>query len=56
MAARLTALGILDLSVCETRMDIEGVESESVYPFVRTVPFGPVEVNRLLEEENYVYF
>ena len=56
LAARLTALGILDISVCETRMDIEGVQEESVYPFVRTVPFGPAEVSRLLDEENYVYF
>lgn len=56
LAARLSALGILDISVCETRLSLEGAEKDSVYPFVDTVPFGPAEVDRLLVEENYVYF
>lgn len=56
LAARLSALGILDISVCEVRLSKKGGDSESVYPFVGTVPFGPAEVDRLLNEENYVYF
>lgn len=56
LAARLSALGILDISVCEIRLNREGGDKDSVYPFVGTVPFGPTEVNRLLDEENYVYF
>lgn len=56
LAARLSALGIIDISVCETRLRLEGVNKESVYPFVGTVPFGPTEVDRLLRKENYIYF
>jgi len=56
LAARLSALGVLDINVCETRLNSFGANKESVYPFVGTVLFGPSEVNRLLDEENYVYF
>lgn len=56
LAAKLTALGVLDISVCETRLNSFGADKESVYPFVSTVPFGPAEVSRLLDQENYVYF
>jgi len=56
LAAKLSALGILDISVCEVRLNRNGGDKESVYPFVGTVLFGPTEVNRLLNEENYVYF
>lgn len=56
LAAKLTALGILDINVCEVRLNREGGTKDSVYPFVGTVPFGPAEVDRLLSEENYVYF
>ena len=56
LAARLTALGILDIGVCEVRLNRQGGDKDSVYPFVGTVPFGPIEVKRLLDEENYVYF
>ena len=56
LAARLTALGVLDINVCERRLNYSGASKESVYPFVDTIPFGPREVNRLLDEDGYVYF
>lgn len=56
LAARLSALGVIDINVCETRLSALNANEQTVYPFVGTVPFGPTEVNRLLEEENYVYF
>lgn len=55
-AAQLSALGLLDIAVCETRLDYEGVNAQDVYPFVGKVSFGPAEINRLLNEENFVYF
>lgn len=55
-AARLTALGAVDIVVCETRMDHEGIEASSIYPFVGTVPFGPQEIDSLLTEQDYIYF
>ena len=56
MAARLTAFQVVDIRVCETWMGGEGVEKSELPPFVSTVPSGPVEAKRLMEEEHYVYF
>lgn len=56
LAARLTAFQVVDIRVCETWMGGEGVEKSQLPPFVTTVPFGPAETKRLMEEERYVYF
>lgn len=56
LAARLTAFEVVDVRVCETRMGILGREKSALVPFVGTVPFGPAEVDRLLNQEKYVYF
>ena len=55
-AAQLSALGLLDISVCETRLRYEGIGSDEVYPFVGKVLFGPAEIDRLINEEEYIYF
>ncbi len=56
LAARLTAFGVIEINVCETRMGSMGLQPNHLFPFVGTVPFGPAEVSRLLEEEDYLYF
>ncbi len=56
LAARLSAFGVIDVAVCRTRMGVLGQDPAVLYPFVSTVPFGPAEVNRVLNEEQYVYF
>ncbi|WP_317933389.1 DsrE family protein [Halioxenophilus sp. WMMB6] len=56
LAARLTAFNIVDIRVCETRLADLGEPREGLVPFVDTVPFGPAEINRLLNEEHYVNF
>ena len=55
-AAQLSALGVLDIAVCETRVRYSGLDPEKVYAFVDKVPFGPAEVNRLIGDESYTYF
>ena len=55
-AAQLAAFGILDISVCETRLGFDDIEMSEVYPFVSTVPFGPAEEDRLITKEKYIYF
>ena len=55
-AAELSALGVLDIAVCETRVRYRGLDADKVYAFVDKVPFGPSEVNRLLNDESYIYF
>lgn len=56
LAARLTAFGVVDIRVCETRMGVLGRGREALLPFVGTVPFGPAEEQRLIDEKNFVYF
>lgn len=56
LAARLTAFGVIDVSVCQTRMGVLGQDPSGLFPFVKTVPFGPLEVERLLNQKEYVYF
>jgi intracellular sulfur oxidation DsrE/DsrF family protein len=56
LAARLSAFGVVDVRVCETQSGIMGRSRSSIHPFIGTVPFGPTEVKRLLDQQSYVYF
>ena len=56
MAARLSALGVVDIKVCETWMGGEKIDRSQLLPFVSTVHNGPQEVLRLLNEGDYSYF
>ncbi len=56
LAARLSAFGVVDVRVCETQSGIMGRSRSSIHSFIGTVPFGPTEVQRLLDQKNYVYF
>ena len=56
LAAKLSALNVVDVKVCETRLGMISAEDKKLVPFVGTVPFGPSEVKRLIERERYVYF
>ncbi|MEH6569418.1 MAG: acyl-CoA transferase [Halioglobus sp.] len=56
LAARLSALGVVDIKACETWMGGASVKVEDLQPFVDTVPYGPSEINRLVKERNYLYF
>ncbi len=56
LAARLSAFEVLEIKVCETRMGVLGRNKSVLQPFVDTVPFGPREIDRLLDDEHYVYF
>jgi intracellular sulfur oxidation DsrE/DsrF family protein len=56
LAARLSALEIIDIKVCQVSYEKEGLDKSTLLPFVSTVPFGPAEVNRLLEDQKYSFF
>jgi intracellular sulfur oxidation DsrE/DsrF family protein len=56
LAARLSAFGVVDVQVCVTQTGIMGRDRSSVHSFIGTVPFGPSEVKRLLNQQSYVYF
>jgi len=54
-AARLDALDIVDVKICQTMMEVRGVERDDIPTFIEQVPQGPAEVDRLVTE-GYVYF
>lgn len=56
LAAKLTALDVIRVRVCETQMAEQGLDRGDLLPFVETVPFGPEEEARLRSEEDFVYF
>jgi intracellular sulfur oxidation DsrE/DsrF family protein len=56
LAAKLAAFRVIDIRVCEASAQIMGLDIETRFPFVGTVPYGPTEITRLIEVEKYVYF
>ena len=56
LAAKLTALKVIDVKVCKYSFVKEGLDNKNLLPFVSTVPFGPDEVVRLIEQAKYRYF
>ena len=56
LAARLSALKVVDIKVCRTRLRFLEADTANLYPFVGSVPFGPAEIERLTSVEKYVYF
>lgn len=56
LAASLSALGVVDIKACLTWMGGYSVGEARLQPFVSTVPNAPAELNRLVTEQNYIYF
>jgi len=56
LAAKLSALKVVDIKVCETQSHGLGLDLKTLLPFVGTVPVGPVEESHLIEVEKYIYF
>ena len=56
LAARLSALEVIDIKVCQVSYEKQGLDKSTLLPFVSTVPFGPAEVTRLLEDQQYDFF
>jgi len=56
LAARLSAFEVVDIKICRTRLRFLEQNQVVLFPFVSTVAFGPDEIARLTDEENYVHF
>jgi len=50
LAAKLDALKIIEVKMCQTRMRSLGLDNEDIPGFIELVPFGPGEVERLTGE------
>lgn len=55
LAARLDALNVINVQVCEVQMAVEGLSINDLPHFVETIPYGPDEKTRLLKK-GYQYF
>lgn len=47
-AAKLAALGGVQISICQAEMRARGIASDQVPSFLRQLPYGPDEVERLI--------
>lgn len=56
LAAKLSALNVVDIKVCRTRLRYLETDVDQLYPFVGSVPFGPAEIERLTGAAGFVYF
>ena len=56
LAARLSALAVIDIKVCQVSYEREGLDKSTLLPFVTTVPFGPAEISRLRDDQQYELF
>ena len=54
-AARLDAFDVVDIRICQTMMDARGIGPDDIPSFIEQVPYGPGEVERLVED-GYLYF
>ena len=55
-SAQLSALGLIDVKICETWLRRNRHELTELFPFISPVPFGADELDRLVEEEAYTEF
>ena len=51
-AAKLAALGGVQISICQTQMRKRGIAADQVPSFLRRVPYGPGEVERLVGQNH----
>lgn len=54
-AARLDAFDVVDVRICRTMLDMQGIERNDIPSFIEQVPLGPDEVERL-RQQGYVSF
>ncbi|MGB5177836.1 MAG: hypothetical protein WBP44_03795 [Gammaproteobacteria bacterium] len=54
-AARLDAFDVVDVKICQTMLEVQGIARDDIPSFIEQVPFGPDEVERL-RQQGYVAF
>lgn len=56
LAARLSALNLVDIKVCRVWMGGQSIKEDELLPFIDTVDYWRDEVKRLEQKEGYVSF
>ena len=54
-AERLDAYDVVDVKICRSMMERQGIGSDDIPAFIEQVPYGPGEVQRLVRK-GYIYF
>ena len=54
-AARLDAFDVVDVKICQSMLDMQGIDRDDIPSFIEQVPLGPGEVERL-RQQGYVAF
>lgn len=54
-SAKLTALGIVQIEICERWMGANGLNATQLQPFVKTVRYAPARITEL-KNAGYIYF
>ena len=54
-SAKLTALGVVQIEICERWMGTNGVKASQLQPFVKTVRYAPARISAL-KDDGYIYF
>ena len=56
LAAKLTALNVVDIKICDTWMEGNNLFTKDLQPFVGVANNAAAEAKRLVSQENYQYF
>ncbi len=56
LAQKLTNDGVIHIQVCRGWLKHQNIPLSALPDFVDTVDYAPVEINRLIQDEGYVYF
>ncbi|MDZ7783061.1 MAG: hypothetical protein U5K56_09105 [Halioglobus sp.] len=56
LAARLSALQVIEVKACRAWMGSHGIDEAELLPFIETVALGPALVRELVRERDYVRF
>lgn len=56
LAARLSALQVIEVKACRAWMGSHGIDAAELLPFIETVALGPALVRELVRERDYVQF
>jgi len=54
-SAKLTALGVVQIEICERWLGSNGIRAQDLQPFVKTIRYAPDRISAL-SEAGYIYF
>ncbi len=56
LTAQLSGFGILNVQICETWLRSNQYDTNELFPFIKPVPYGEAELERLRADENFTEY